>query len=94
MALITGAITTLGTVSTLLFQQPPGQSVVTITSDTASTSTCFIGSGTVVTTSNGTPLVPGGSISLATYVGSKGGPVSAVGAGSANTLGWIISSNR
>ena len=93
MALITGSLTTLGTVATVLFYEPGGVANVTITSDTASTGTFFVGSGTSVTTSNGTAVVPGGSISWATYPGSAGGKaVSAVGAASACTATWLISS--
>lgn len=90
--MLTSGQVTLGTVSTVLFQQPPAASVVTITSDTASTSTAYVGAGTVCTTTNSCPLIPGGSISWATYTGSGGGPVSAVTyVNSGAVIGWLIS---
>lgn len=93
MALITGQYTA-STVATTIFIQPPGPSVVTITSDTASTATAFLGAGTAVTSTNGVPLVSGGAVSWATYQGSRGGPVSAITtASSAATIGWVISSD-
>ena len=83
------------TVATVLFTQPPGPSVVTVTSDTASTSTAYLGSGTAVTSTNGIPLIPGGAISWATYPNSGGSPVSVITtASSAATVGWVISSDR
>jgi hypothetical protein len=94
MALSTGQYTA-STVATAIFIQPPGPSVVTVTSDTASTATAYLGAGTAVTASNGVPLVSGGAISWATYQGSAGGPVSVITtASSAATVGWIISSDR
>ena len=94
MALVTGQYIA-GTVATVLFAQPPGPSVVTITSDTASTSTAFLGAGTAVTSTNGVPLIPGGAISWATYPNSGGGPVSVITtASNAATVGWVISSDR
>jgi hypothetical protein len=92
MALDTGQYTA-GTVATVIFYQPPGPSVVTVTSDTVSTATAYLGAGTVVTTTNGIPLVSGGAVSWATYPGSKGSPVSVVTTGSSvATIGWVISS--
>ena len=94
MGLVTGQYVA-GTAATVLFTQPPGPSVVTVTSDTASTSTAYLGAGTVVTATNGIPLVPGGAISWATYTNSGSGPVSAITtAATAATIGWIISSDR
>lgn len=94
MGLVTGQYTP-GSVATAIFTQPPGNSVVTVTSDTASTSTVYLGAGTTVTTANGIPLVPGGAISWATYTSSAGTPVSVIGgAATAATIGWIISSDR
>ena len=93
MGLITGQYVA-GTVATVIFRQPPGPSVVTITSDTASTATAFLGAGTVVTSVNGVPLIPGGAISWATYRSSAGGPVSVITSGSsAATVGWVISTD-
>lgn len=92
MALDTGQYVA-GTVATVIFWQPPGPSVVTVTSDTASTATAFLGAGTAVTATSGVPLVSGGAVSWATYPGSRGGPVSVITTGSsAATLGWVISS--
>ena len=94
MGLITGQYIA-GTAATVIFNQPPGSSVVTVTSDTASTATAYLGAGTVVTSTNGVPLVSGGAVSWATYPGSAGGPVSVVTTGSsAATVGWVISSDR
>lgn len=94
MGLVTGQFVA-GTVATTLFTQPPGNSVVTVTSDTASTSTAYLGAGTAVTSANGIPLVPGGAISWATYDSSAGSPVSAITtAATAATIGWIISTDR
>jgi hypothetical protein len=94
MGLVTGQYIA-STVATVMFTQPPGPSVVTVTSDTASTATAYLGAGTVVTATNGIPLVPGGAISWATYQGSAGGPVAVITtASSAATTGWIISSDR
>lgn len=93
MSLVTGQITA-GTVATVAFYQPPGPSVITVTSDTASTATAYLGAGTAVTSTSGMPLVSGGAVSWATYQGSKGGPVSVITtASSAATLGWVISSS-
>jgi hypothetical protein len=88
--LITGQ-GSVGTASTVLFTEPPGPSVVTLSSGTASTGTAYIGAGSAVTTSNGAPLNPGGALTWATYEGSQGSPVSAVAAGSGVTVGWVIS---
>lgn len=94
MGLVTGQYTA-GTVSTVIFSQPPGRSVITVTSDTASTSTAYLGAGTAVTSANGIPLVPGGAISWAAYDTSGGSPVSVITtASSAATVGWIISPGR
>ena len=94
MGLVTGQYTA-STVATAIFTQPPGPSVVTVTSDTASTATAFLGAGTAVTSSNGVPLVPGGAISWATYTSSAGTPVSVITTGSsAATIGWVISSDK
>jgi hypothetical protein len=94
VGLVTGQYTA-STVATVIFTQPPGPSVVTITSDTASTSTAFLGAGTAVTSTNGVPLVPGGAISWATYTSSAGAPVSVITtASSAATVGWVISSDK
>lgn len=93
MALDTGQYVA-GTVATVIFYQPSGPSVVTVTSDTASTATAYLGAGTAVTSKNGVPLVSGGAVSWATYQGSQGGPVSVITTGSsAATLGWVISSS-
>jgi len=91
--LITGQ-ETVGTAPTVLFTAPPGPSVVTLTSGTASTGTAFIGAGTAVTTGNGAHLNPGGAITWATYEGSQGAPVSAVAGQSGVLVGWIISTSR
>lgn len=91
MALITGQYTA-GTASQVAFMQPPGPCVVTMTSDKASSASAYIGAGATATASNGMPLVPSGTLSWAAYPGSKGGPVSVITtAGSAATVGWIIS---
>jgi hypothetical protein len=92
MALITGQFTA-GTIATTIFTVPPGPAVITVTSDTASTATAFLGAGTTVTSANGVPLVSGGAVSWAAYLGSKGSPVSVITTGSsAATIGWVISS--
>jgi hypothetical protein len=92
MALITGQFTA-GTTSVILFTQPAGPAVVTVTSGTASTATAWIGAGSAVTSSNGYPLAPGAAVSWAAYAGSRMSPVSAITtASSAATLAWIISS--
>jgi len=98
VALVIGQAT-LGTVATILFREPPGPGVVTLTSDTASTSTCYIGAqpGTAttaaVTSTNGIPLVPGGAISWATFDGKGPSVISGITtASSASTIGWVISS--
>ena len=93
MALITGQFT-VGTAATVLFTGPPGPAVVTVTSDTASTSTAYLGAGTAVTASNGVPLVPGGAVSWAAYPNSKGSQVSAITASSTATIGWVISGSQ
>jgi hypothetical protein len=94
VGLITGQYTA-STVATVIFTQPPGPSVVTVTSDTASTSTAYLGAGTAVTSANGVPLVSGGAVSWATYKGSRGGPVSVITtASSAATVGWILSTDQ
>lgn len=89
--LITGQYTA-GTAATVIFTQPPGPCVVTVTSDASSTDTAYIGAGTAVTTSNGVPLVPSGAVSWAAYAGSKAAPVSVVTSAAAGaTVGWVIS---
>jgi hypothetical protein len=91
VALITGQYTA-GTVSSVVFRMPPGPCVVTVTSDKSSSATAYIGAGSSVTSSTGMPLVPSGAVSWAAYPGSAGVPVSVITtAGSAATVGWIIS---
>lgn len=92
MSLVTGQATAT-TASTTIFNQPPGPSVVTVTSDTASAATAYVGAGTAVTSANGAPLPAGGSISWATYPNSRGGAVSIVTGSTTATIGWVISSS-
>jgi hypothetical protein len=94
VGLVTGQYVA-GTVSTVIFSQPPGGSVVTMTSDTSSGSTAYVGAGTVVTALNGIPLVAGGAISWASFAGSSGQAVSVITSGGTTaTVGWIISTNK
>ncbi len=91
MPLITGQAT-IGTVSTVLFYTPPGPSVITINSATASTTTAYVAVGSgAATTTNGYILDPGHTITYASYQKSPGGTVNAIGGGSPATLSWIIS---
>lgn len=93
--LITGQGTAT-TSSALLFEQPPGQSVVTVTSSSASTALAYLGASTSssssVSTSNGYPLAAGSSVTWATYQGSRGAYVYVVSSGTA-TVGWVISTD-
>lgn len=91
--LITGQ-QTIGTASVTLFTAPPGPSVVTLSSGTASAGTVFIGAGSAATTSNGVPLNPGGALTWAAYRGSTGAQINAVSSASASTVGWIISTGQ
>ncbi len=91
MPLITGQAT-IGTVSTILFNTPPGPAVVTINSGTVSTATAYVTVGAgAATTTNGYILDPGHTITYATYQKSPTGTVNAIGGGSPATLSWIIS---
>jgi hypothetical protein len=51
---------------------PPGASSVTLTVGAASTTIVYIGTSANVTTANGAPIVGGQSVTLTTFVGSKG----------------------
>ena len=94
MGLVTGQ-SVISTVATVIFTAPPGPSVITVTSSTASTAEAYLGGGTAVTSSNGIPLIPKGTISWAGYPGSSAQQVSAITTGSsAATIGWVISSER
>ena len=92
--MLTTGQTTVGTAPTVLFTAPPGPSVVTLSSGTASTGTAFIGAGSSVTTGNGAPLNPGGALTWASYEGSQGAPVNAIAGQSGVVIGWVISTAR
>ena len=92
MALITGQVTGT-TAATFMFTQPPGTSVVTIRSDTASAATAYLSAGSAATSSNGIPLPAGTSISWATYPGSKGASVYCITSSTTATVGWVISTD-
>lgn len=93
MALITGQVTAT-TAATFLFSQPPGASVVTVRSDTASAATAYLSAGSAATSANGMPVPAGTSVSWATYQGSRGGSVYCVTGSTTATIGWIISTSQ
>lgn len=88
--LITGQASA-GTAATQLFLAPPGPCNVTLSADTANTVTAWISAGTAATAGNGVPLPSGRTLSWSGFQSSSGGPVYAVTASSAATIGWIIS---
>jgi hypothetical protein len=92
VSLITGQVTA-STAATFMFNQPPGPSVVTLRSDTASAATAYVSAGSAATSANGLPLPSGLSVSWATYPGSKGVSVYCITASTTATIGWIISTS-
>jgi len=88
---ITGNQVQAGTVASTLAVVPAGPCMVVISNP--SSVTVYFGSGTGVTTGNGMPVPAGQTVPFACYQGSKGGTLSVVAAsGSANSVGWLISS--
>jgi hypothetical protein len=94
---------TIGTVATHLCNVPAGPCLVTITNDSASAASAYVGvtgaAGTLaggtpatVTAANSIPVPAGQSWVFANYKSSPGASLSVISSGSATTVGFAISS--
>lgn len=96
-----GQVSAVGTATTHLCNVPPGPCLVTITNDSASTGSAYVGitppasSGTLSTlaTTNGMPIPSGQIATFANYKGSPGASLSVVTSGTFTaSVGFLVSS--
>jgi hypothetical protein len=95
---------TIGTVATHLCNVPGGPCLVTVTNDSGSAASAYLGitgapgtaaGGTpaTVTTTNSIPVPAGTSLVFANYKSSPGASLSVISSGSAVTVGFLISTS-
>lgn len=90
--MITGGQASVGTAPATLFVIPPGPCQVTVSILGAGTIFAGFGTQTVLTASNGVPVVLDQPLQVSGFQGDGGAPLRAVSGSGSVTTGWVVSS--